>query len=188
MNIALRRSMSLAEFLVWEAQQEIRYEFDGFEPVAMTGGTYAHDRITFHLQRALNARLAGTPFQPAGPNVKILTPGKARYPDGLVTCSPIRPDATVIDNPVVVFEVVSEDTARTDRIEKLREYQAVSSIRRYVILEQKTIGATVFERHGENWTACAITEEDTLRMPEIAIEIPLTELYESLDFAAGQLA
>ena len=180
--------MTLAEFLAWEERQEIRYEFDGFEPVAMTGGTYAHDRITFHLQRALNTRLAGTPCQPAGPNVKILTPGKARYPDGLVTCSPIKPDATVIDNPVVVFEVVSEDTARIDRIEKLREYQAVPSIRRYVILEQKSVAATVFERHGKNWTAYAITEEDTLRMPEIEIEIPLIELYESLDFAAGQIA
>ena len=180
--------MTLAEFLAWEERQEIRYEFDGFEPVAMTGGTYAHDRITFHLQRALNTRLAGTPCQPAGPNVKILIPGRARYPDGLVTCSPIKPDATVIDNPVVVFEVVSEDTARIDRIEKLREYQAVPSIRRYVILEQKSVAATVFERHGKNWTAYAITEEDTLRMPEIEIEIPLIELYESLDFAAGQIA
>jgi Uma2 family endonuclease len=188
MTVALRQPMTLAEFLAWEERQEIRYEFDGFEPVAMTGGTYAHDRITFHLQRALNTRLAGTPCQPAGPNVKILTPGKARYPDGLVTCSPIKPDATVIDNPVVVFEVVSEDTARIDRIEKLREYQAVPSIRRYVILEQKSVAATVFERHGKNWTAYAITEEDTLRMPEIEIEIPLIELYESLDFAAGQIA
>jgi Uma2 family endonuclease len=188
MTVALRQPMTLAEFLAWEERQEIRYEFDGFEPVAMTGGTYAHDRITFHLQRALNTRLAGTPCQPAGPNVKILTPGKARYPDGLVTCSPIKPDATVIENPVVVFEVVSEDTARIDRIEKLREYHAVPSIRRYVILEQKSVAATVFERHGKNWTAYAITEEDTLRMPEIEIEIPLIELYESLDFAAGQIA
>jgi Uma2 family endonuclease len=111
-----------------------------------------------------------------------------RYPDGLVTCSPIKPDATVIDIPIVVFEVVSEDTARTDRIEKLREYQAVASIRRYVILEQKTIAATVFERQGENWTAFAITEEDILRMPKIEVEIPLVELYESLDLASAQPA
>ena len=91
----------------------------------------------------------------------------------------------MIDHPVVVFEAVSEDTARTDRIEKLREYQTVASIRRYVILEQKTTAATVFERHGENWPAFAITVEDTLRMPEIEIEIPLTELYESLELPPG---
>ncbi len=178
MNVALRKPMSLAEFLAWEERQELRYEFDGFQPVAMTGGTFAHDRITFHLQSALDSRLRGKPCRPAGPNVKILTPGKARYPDGLVTCTPVKPNATVIDAPVVVFEVVSEDITRTDRIEKLREYQAVASIQRYVILEQRTIAATVFERRGESWTAFAITEEDTLRMPEIDIEVPLMELYE----------
>jgi len=177
--------MSLAEFLAWEERQELRYEFDGFQPVAMTGGTVAHDQITFNLRKSLDARLRGKPSRPAGPNVKILTPGKVRYPDGLVTCSPISPTATVIDNPIVVFEVLSDDTARTDRIEKLREYQAVASIQRYVILEQKTIAATVFERWGDVWTAFAITEEDTLRMPEIGIEVLLAELFETLAFAAA---
>lgn len=39
MNVALRRPMSLDDFLDWEERQELRYEFDGFQPVAMTGGT-----------------------------------------------------------------------------------------------------------------------------------------------------
>lgn len=86
---------------------------------------------------------------------------------------------------MVVFEVISEDTARTDRIEKLREHQAVTSIRRYVILEQKTVAVTVFERLGETWTAFAITEEDTLRMPKIGIEVPLAELYDSPELATA---
>ena len=37
MNLALRKPMSLAEFLEWEDRQELRYEFDGVEPVG-------HDR------------------------------------------------------------------------------------------------------------------------------------------------
>ncbi len=183
MTIALHKPMSLAEFLAWEERQELRFEFDGFQPVAMRGGTFAHDQVTFNLRKALDSRQRGKPCRPAGPNVKILSPGKARYPDGLVTCSPVKSDATMIDNPVVVFEVVSEDTARADRIEKLREYQAVASIQRYVILEQKTIAATVFERLGGTWTAYATTEADTLHMPEIGIGVPLAELYESLDLA-----
>ena len=183
MTAALRKPMTVAEFLAWEERQELRYEFDGLQVVAMTGGTFAHDRITFNLQRALSERLAGKPCQPAGPNVKILTPGKARYPDGLVTCTPVRPDATVIDQPVVVFEVVSEDTARTDRIEKLREYQGVQSILRYVIIELKTMAATNLERQGERWTASALTEDDVLCMPEIGIEVPVAELYRNLDLS-----
>ena len=55
---------------------------------------------------------------------------------------------TVIRDPVVVFEVLSESTSRTDRIEKLREYGATPSIQRYIILEQDTIAATVYVRKG----------------------------------------
>ena len=39
MNLAVRKPMTLAEFLEWEEQQPLRYEFDGVSPVAMTGGT-----------------------------------------------------------------------------------------------------------------------------------------------------
>jgi hypothetical protein len=37
--------MTVAEFLAWEERQELRWEFDGFQPVAMTGGTRAHETI-----------------------------------------------------------------------------------------------------------------------------------------------
>ena len=184
MNVGLRKPMTLTEFLAWEERQELRFEFDGFEPVDMTGGTIAHDRITFNIQKALDARLAGKLCMPYGPNVKILTPGKVRYPDALVTCTQTSPNATVIDEPVVVFEVVSEDTARTDRIVKLREYQATRSMQRYIVLEQKSIGAAVFTRRGDDWIATALTEENTLAMPEIDIEIPIVEFYTGLQFSA----
>ena len=54
MNVALRQRMSLAEFLAWEERQELRYEFDGFQPYAMVGGTAAHAIV----QRTSSSRLA----------------------------------------------------------------------------------------------------------------------------------
>jgi len=181
MNIALSKPMSLAEFLAWEERQELRYEFDGFQPVAMTGGTAGHDEITSNLRQALKSRLTGTPCRPFGPNVKIIVAGKVRYPDVLVTCSPVASDATIIDHPVVVFEVVSHDNQRTDRIEKVQDYRATPTIQRYVILEQKYIGATVFVRKGEDWVATTLAEGDTLALPELGIELPLDECYAGLD-------
>ena len=49
MSNALRKPMTLDEFLAWEERQELRYEFDGFQPVAMTGGTFAHDAVSINL-------------------------------------------------------------------------------------------------------------------------------------------
>lgn len=178
--------MTLAEFLDWERRQELRYEFDGFQPVAMTGWTIGHDHIIYRLRRVLDDRLRGCPCRPFGPEVKILVAGRARYPDVFVACSTFDPGAYVVDDPVVVFEVVSPDTERTDRLEKLREYQATPSIRRYVILEQKTIGATMFTRKGEELVAASLMEGDTLVMPEIGIEVPMAEIYEGLSFPEAQ--
>ncbi len=118
MSATLHEPMTLAGFLAWEEWQELRYEFDGFQPLAMTGGTVAHDQITFNLRKALDARLTGKPCRPHGPNIKIIVDGRARYPDAVVACRPVAPDATIIDDPVVVFEVLSDGTSKTDLIDK----------------------------------------------------------------------
>jgi hypothetical protein len=39
MTAAQRQRMSREQFLAWEERQERRFEFDGFQAVAMTGGT-----------------------------------------------------------------------------------------------------------------------------------------------------
>jgi Uma2 family endonuclease len=177
MNVPLRKPMTLPQFLAWEERQELRYEFDGFHPVAMTGGTLAHELIGGALRALLQERLRGKSCTAVGPTLKIEVMGRIRYPDAFVYCAPVPPSATVIPAPVVVFEVLSPGTSRTDRIEKLLEYQATTSIQRYVILEQDSIAATVFARHGNDWVVHALTAGDVLRMPEIEVELPLADIY-----------
>jgi Putative restriction endonuclease len=75
MNIALRRPISLAEFLAWEKRQELRYEFDGFQPVAMVGGSAAHAAVQRNLLSALTVRLRGKRCQPYGSDLKIEAAG-----------------------------------------------------------------------------------------------------------------
>ncbi len=187
MNLALRRPITLAEFLEWEEGQPLRYEFDGFGPVAMTGGTYGHSTIQRNLAFALTGRLRGKPCQFQGSDLKIqVGDGHIRYPDGMVVCSPVDRTATVVHEPVVVFEVLSPSTATKDRIVKAREYQATPSIRRYVMLEQDSVGATVYARSGETWTHEILVADSILALPEIGVSLPLAELYEGIVFEAGQ--
>jgi Uma2 family endonuclease len=178
MSVALHKPMNLAEFLVWEERQELRHEFDGLEPVAMTGGTIAHDQITFDLRTALVARLAGTPCRPLGPNVKIIADGRARYPDAMVVCHPVSPIATVAGEPVVVFEVLSEGSSETDLIDKNREYRATPSIQRYVVLQQTHKAAIVFVRREDGWLSEIVSGNDAiLDLPEVGIAVSLNEVY-----------
>jgi Uma2 family endonuclease len=115
--------------------------------------------------------------------LKIEVAGRIRYPDAFVICTPGSAKQTVVREPIVVFEVLSESTSRTDRIEKLRECGATPSIQRYVILEQDAIAAMVFVRKGADLVAETLTEADTLQMPEIDVEVPMAEFYIGTDLS-----
>ena len=185
MNVAIRKPWTQEQFFSWAETQAARYEFDGLQPVAMTGGDAGHSRVIRGLHRSLDRRLHGGPCEPLGPEAGVETVNQAvRYPDALVTCSKFDNQTKRIPGVVVIFEVISPSTSRTDRIVKVREYAAVSSIRRYVILESSSVGLTVMELTSPEqvWQTTVLTGEDILRMPEIGIEIPVAEIYDGIDF------
>ncbi len=169
--------MTPTQFLAWEERQEARFEFDGIQTVAMAGATDAHEAIGGTLRALLRERLRDSPCRVRGPTMTIEVAGRIRYPDAFVYCNPVAASETMIRDPVVVFEVVSPSTSRTDRIVKLREYRETESIRKYVILEQDSIAATVFTKQGAEWTARALTESDTLTLPEIGVDLALADIY-----------
>lgn len=182
MSAALRQPMGLDEFLLWEERQELRWEFDGFAPVAMTGGTWEHAAIQRNIYIALGIRLRGKPCQLFTSHLKIVTAGSVRYPDAFVVCASQRPGATVATEPVVVFEVLSPSTAGIDRVVKNQEYRDTPSIQRYVMLEQDRQAVTVFARQGDDWVGRLLVGGAVLAMPEIGVEVPLSEFYEGVAF------
>ena len=176
--------MTRDQFFLWAEVQAARYEFDGFEPVAMTGGNLNHNDISLNLHHALRTRLTGTPCRAGGLDAGVATVGDAvRYPDGVVSCSPAQGLSRLVPEPVVVFEVISPASGHVDRIVKVREYAAVESIRRYVIIESASVGLTVHERRepGQKWTVTTAMADDVLLLPEIGVEIAVTDLYQGID-------
>lgn len=175
--------MTLKAFLVWEDAQELKYEFDGVRPIGMAGGTNAHWRIQRNLAISIGGQLRGQPCEFLGSDVRIITDRTVRYPDGVVTCKPGANNGTSVTDPVVIFEVLSPSTAGTDRITKNREYAAIPTVQRYVMLEQDRIGATVFSRAGDDWVGHVLADDAMLALPEIGITLPLAELYEDIDLS-----
>ena len=190
MSIALReRGMTREQFLDWVERQDTRFEFDGFEPVAMVSGTNNHSQTSQNIYFATRTRLKGKLCRILGPDAGLATVGDAvRYPDALVTCTPFKGLDRLVPGVVVVFEVLSPTSGRNDRIDKLLEYRAMPSIRRYIILEHTSAALTVFSRlDGQTeWTAAVLTAEDTLVMPEIGVEIPIAEFYEGVDLPGAE--
>jgi Uma2 family endonuclease len=187
MNLPLRRPMTLDQFLAWEQRQDLRYEFDGVDVTAMVGGTMAHGLIAANVVGLLHQRLRGKPCRVLPSDAKVVTRTSSRYPDVVVACPPLAMAETRVANPVVVFEVLSDGTAGTDRIAKNEEYRGLPSIRRYVMLEQTTAAATVFAREGGDWIGRVVSSPDAvLSMPEIEVELRLAEVYEGIEFPAQE--
>ncbi len=170
------KPLTLEGLLAWERTQHVRYEFDGTQPVAMTGGTIAADRVARRLLRALDGRLK-PPCEAFGENVKVLTPaGRVRYPDVKVACGEFDPAADHVD-PLVVFEVLSPTTEMTDRRVKSAEYASIPSVMAYVLLAQDPPAATVLRR-ASGWEPEDVEgAEAVLDLPEIGVAFRLAELH-----------
>jgi len=182
MNIAPCKPWIVDEFLAWEERQELRYEFDGIRPVAMAGVTLNHSLIAGNVYAGLRDRLRGGPCRVFAETVKIEVAGRIRYPDVVISCSPAAGNATVLPDPVVVFEVLSEGTYRTDWYDKNEEYRDTPSIVRYIMLEQETSHATMFSREGDRWIGTLLGADAVIDMPEIGVALKLADAYEGVEF------
>jgi Uma2 family endonuclease len=98
----------------------------------------------------------------------------------MIVCHPVSPAATVADNPVVVFEVLSEGSSQTDLIDKNREYRATPSIQRNAVLQQTHKAAIVLVRRDDGWLSEIASGSDAiLNLLEVGITMPVHEVYPS---------
>jgi Uma2 family endonuclease len=183
MDTVLDHPWTTETFLAWEDRQEGKHEFDGQTVVPMTGGSFAHQDIVFNVRGLLGRLLNGQPFR-VGQEMRLRIGTRVRYPDVLVCAG--RPDQATrtLADAIAVFEVLSDDTADTDRVSKLTDYADVPSLRCYVILEQTAVFATLHCRApGGTW----VTTEHTagaLDIPGLEIALPMDDIYLGLSFQA----
>jgi len=185
MNAPLHTPWTQERFLAWAGHQEGRYEFDGAQPVAMTGGTVDHGFIMHNLHAALRDRLRGSSYRVLGPDMGVVTiNGAVRYPDALVTCWKLPGTARTVAGVKVLFEITSPSSMRTDWIVKTQEYAAISSVCSYVIIDSARISLTRFDRAeaGQPWTEETLSGDEALVLAAIGVTIPVGSLYDGVEF------
>ena len=181
MNVITRPAWTVDSFLAWEREQEQRFEFDGVGPVAVNGGTVAHTNIAFQLAIALWSRIDRTRLHVLTSGPKLRIGNRIRYPDLMLVPQGVPIAADVIDDPILVVEVLSPSTERTDRLHKTAEYGETPSILHYVMLSQTKRAGTVYSRSPGGW-ANQDVENEMLPLPALGLDIPFDEIYSGLDF------
>ncbi|WP_279482119.1 Uma2 family endonuclease [Aureimonas sp. SK2] len=183
MSEARARVWSFPDFLLWERDQERRYELVEGQAILMAGGTQAHALIAANLVSSLRPLLRNSPCRPSGSDLRIpiVKTGNVRYPDVTIDCGPFRPEAHDASEPRVVFEVLSQSTGWYDQTRKLRDYEGVASIRQYVCVSQSEVRVSLWLRDDGGRL---VSQDDILR-GNLAIDLgppplvlPLTDIYD----------
>lgn len=115
------QKMSVEEYLEWEPQQDVRYEYVNGEVFAMTGGTIPHNDIILNFYTNLYSPLRFKNYKVNVIDVKVqVTPQSPYYyPDVIVSCDPEDLKARKFyQNPKLIAEVLSPGTSSKDRGEK----------------------------------------------------------------------
>lgn len=187
--VARRKPITVDEYLNGELASPIKHEYLGGVVYAMAGGSNWHNRIATNILGSLHARLRGKRCEPFNSDTKIRVrlPTQVRfyYPDAAVVCDPNPLEDSFQDHPQVIVEVLSASTRRIDEFEKKDAYLTIPSLSAYVLVEQESASVVVFRRQGDGFAReelCGL--EAVLGLPEIEVELPLSEVYERVEFDA----
>ena len=84
---------------------------------------------------------------------------------------------------MVIVEIISESTRRTDEYEKRESYLSINSLQVYVRVEQTSAAAVVDRRVDSGFEREVYVGLDAvIPLSEIACQLPLAELYEKVEF------
>lgn len=183
--------ITVEDYLAGEELSGVKHEYLGGTVHAMAGATIRHNNIAGNCYASLHGQLRGKPCQPSNSDtkVRIQFPDHTRlyYPDAMVVCESNPDTLHYQDHPVVVVEVFSDSTRRTDLGEKRDAYLTLPSLKVLILIEPNSPTVTVHRRQpGGDFAAETYFGLDaTVPLPEIEAALSLAEVYERVDFAAS---
>ncbi|MBE9145238.1 Uma2 family endonuclease [Planktothrix mougeotii] len=174
------------DYLEWETDQTLKYEYVNGEVFAMAGGTIPHNDIAVNLTTALKNHLRGKGCKVslADAKVAVSETGPFYYPDVMVTCdSRDRTAIQFIQYPCLIVEVLSPSTEGYDRGTKFTHYRRISTLKEYLLINSQSINVDCFRLNEKGfWELHPYSETDKIDLTSLNFEFPLSLLYEDVVF------
>jgi Uma2 family endonuclease len=176
------------EYLALEVESESRNEYRNGEIIPMTGGTPEHNEIAGNLIYLLKSVLRGQPYGIFVTDQRLWIPDLDLYtcPDIMVIQRPLdlkpgRKD-TVVTNPLLIAQVLSDSTQEYDRGEKFESYRTLATFQEYLLIDQSKPHVEQFVRQSESqWLFTEYRElESQVQLSSLPVELALKDLYEGV--------
>jgi Uma2 family endonuclease len=185
--------LTLAEYVEREATSTVKHEFHNGQIVEMAGGTPPHAQIALNFGTFLNICLfkKNAPFIAYGSDAEIYITelDKSLYADvSAVEEKPIlfAHYKTLITNPLLIVEVLSEGTQDYDRHKKFEFYQKIPSFKEYVLVHQDEPKVEIYyckngKRHVWNYTFYTGLS-DNIKLQSVGCSLRLKDIYRNIEF------
>lgn len=184
------RHYSVEEYLALEETSESKHEYWDGEIVVMAGGTTNHNEIAGNFYSHFKMAMRGQGYKIYIGDVKLSIPRHRlyTYPDIMVISGvPVYEETgiTIVTNPTLIIEVLSNSTHNYDRTNKFKMYRSITTLQEYILIDQYSANIEQFAKNSQSqWvlTECE-SIQDTLVLNSMAFEMSLESLYEGVDFA-----
>lgn len=170
------------EYLKTEPASEIRREFINGQVYAMAGAGYNHNCIAGNVFGNLRNHLRGNPCTPFMGDMKVRLGTDYVYPDVVVDCSKMSGADTYSENPLLIVEVLSRSTRKTDATVKLLRYINLPSLQEYVLIEPDIVSVQVLRRV-KHWLSEYYFLGDAVTFESIGLTLTVEEIYDRVDNA-----
>jgi len=169
------------EYLQGELLTDIRHEYIDGQIYAMAGASTKHNLISknvlFGLEQSL--RKQNSPCDVFSSDMKVKIRDKITnyfYPDVMLVCEKNTDNDYFQNSPLIIFEVISDTTRKTDLVTKKLYYFNLPSLQEYVVIEQDIYQVIVF-RKDEGWKSSFYFPGDEIKFDSINITLSVEDMY-----------
>jgi len=170
------------EYLASEPASEVKREFIDGQVYAMAGAGYNHNCISANILREFSSHLKGTPCTTFMADMKVRVGKSYVYPDVVVDCGNMAGDDYFSTAPVIIVEVLSRSTRKTDTTVKLLRYINLPSLQEYVLIESDFVSVQVL-RKSNHWLSEYYFLGDSVTFGSIGLTLTVEEIYDRVNNA-----
>lgn len=187
MNIQENKKYTKEEYFSLVEESKVKLEYHQGKIYAMAGGTPEHNLISGNAVTALNIALNERDclVYNSDQQIALSTLERYVYPDASVVCGEQEfenPHKNRLKNPILIVEVLSENTKNYDKTDKFHLYCSLPSFREYVLIHSdRILVETYFKEETSLWRiSSAFRLDETIHLFSINVDIPLEQLYRKI--------
>ncbi|MVM39594.1 Uma2 family endonuclease [Spirosoma sp. HMF3257] len=174
---------SWEEFEEFLLETDYRIEYHNGQIIVMGLATFIHELLVSQLIYLLKGFYVGKPIYVAGSNAGIRKDGRKGHYNGDVLVVREKPifqgkSRSIITNPYIIIEVLSESTVNYDLGAKRRKYEQMDTVQELVFVDPFDREVIVCRRteQANVWTETAYTVAEQLVNID-GFQVPLNEIF-----------